>query len=345
MRIIKPSYEIYNIPDATNHVEVLKHLEKIARICYKSEDNITAISYINFLKNIRKRQHWAMFEHYVFTISVPSWIYTQMNDLTYKLSQESDTIMKLGYFHSTYWEGAKDKKYKYLISFSATSLNRIVSHPKFVKEDYPALMQIFDFMKDNYPVLMYEFDDENETDEKYNTDISFLTRDEIKKLPNWIREVHDTMTVHFVVDRGVTHEIVRHRPASYAQESTRYCNYSHGKFSSEITVIEPIFFNKETDALLFDLWKNSCETAEYQYFKLLEYGATPQQARTILPHSVKADLIMTGTIHEFKHFFKMRCAKDAHPQMLEVTRPLLLEANNKNKHYKNMFDENMDLLK
>lgn len=346
MKMIKPGYEIYNIPDATDKIGVYKYLERIARICYKSDEKINENSHIKFLNNIRERQHWTMFEHYIFTVSVPAWIYSDMNGLMYRMTQDSDALTKLGYFHSTYWEKAPRSKYKYLISFSVTSLNRIVSHPTFDRGKYTALMNLFRFMQNQYPLLTYGIEPEFTYDVDKN--ISFLTRDEIRNLPNWIREVHDWMAVQFTVDRGITHEIVRHRPASFAQESTRYCNYAQGKFNNEITVIIPSFFDtgmgEFSNSLVFDEWKRSCEVSERAYFKLLEYGATPQQARTVLSNSTKADIVMTASIHEFKHFFKMRCASDAHPQMLEVTRPLLLEANTENEYYQHMFDENMYLL-
>lgn len=102
---------------------------------------------------------------------------------------------------------------------------------------------------------------------------------------------HASMTVKFVVDRGVSHEIVRHRIASFAQESTRYCNYGQEKFGSEITVIKPCFYREYSEE--YDLWKAAIENAEYKYFQLLNAGSTPQEARTVLPNSLKTELIVT----------------------------------------------------
>lgn len=142
---------------------------------------------------------------------------------------------------------------------------------------------------------------------------------------------HYNMTIKFVCDRGVSHEIVRHRVASYAQESTRYCNYSKDKFGNEITVIKPFFFNNEqedgigyTDMRYF-YWKESCEWAEEYYFKLLELGATPQEARSVLPNSLKTEIVVTMNLRELRHFLRLRTAKAAHPQMREITIPLLNE--------------------
>ncbi len=132
---------------------------------------------------------------------------------------------------------------------------------------------------------------------------------------------HSSITVKFTCDRGVSHEIVRHRVASYCQESTRYCNYSNDDFGAEITVIKPLFFNEGTQG--YELWKEACENAENSYFKLLEYGCTPQEARAVLPNSLKTEIVMTANIRELRHFLKLRCSSAAHPQMKEVAMMLL----------------------
>lgn len=132
---------------------------------------------------------------------------------------------------------------------------------------------------------------------------------------------HGSLTVRFICDRGVSHEIVRHRLASYCQESTRYCNYSNDDFGAEITVIKPLFFYEGTQG--YELWKEACENAENSYFKLLEYGCTPQEARAVLPNSLKTEIVMTANIRELRHFLKLRCSSAAHPQMKEVAMMLL----------------------
>ena len=132
---------------------------------------------------------------------------------------------------------------------------------------------------------------------------------------------HCSFTVKFICDRGVSHEIVRHRMASYCQESTRYCNYSKEGFGSEITVIEPCFW--KTFSRHWVLWRDGCEAAEESYFLLLEQGATPQEARSVLPNSLKTEVVMTANIREWRHFLKLRCSPAAHPQMREVALILL----------------------
>ena len=137
---------------------------------------------------------------------------------------------------------------------------------------------------------------------------------------------HCVISVKFIVDRGVSHELVRHRMASYAQESTRYCNYSKDKFGNEITVIKPCFLDEDTEN--YRIWKSSCEAAEKAYFAMLDNDATPQEARSVLPNSLKTEICMTANLREWRHFFKLRAlgiTGKPHPQMLEVTVPLLAE--------------------
>lgn len=127
---------------------------------------------------------------------------------------------------------------------------------------------------------------------------------------------HGSLSVRFICDRGVSHEIVRHRLAAYCQESTRYCNYANDQFNGEITVIKPIFFGEDTP--VYRIWKRSCETAEIAYFDLLNEGCTAQEARAVLPNSLKTEVVMTADIREWRHFIKLRNSPAAHPQMREV---------------------------
>lgn len=132
---------------------------------------------------------------------------------------------------------------------------------------------------------------------------------------------HEKITAFFVVDRGISHEIVRHRIASYSQESTRYCNYSADKFSNEIVVIEPFFYVDKPE--LYRLWEEACLFSQECYMNLIS-TSTPQEARSVLPNSLKTEIAVTFNLREWRHFFKLRCSKAAHPQMRQVTIPLLL---------------------
>lgn len=143
---------------------------------------------------------------------------------------------------------------------------------------------------------------------------------------------HEKITVKIICDRGVTHEIVRHRLASYTQESTRYCNYTKDKFGQEITVINPPFWQDTSDLSerAFNrgkraVWLEAMQKAEEAYMTLIKLGATPEEARSVLPNSLKTEIMVTMNLREWRHFFKLRTAKAAHPQMREIAQPLLEE--------------------
>jgi thymidylate synthase (FAD) len=133
---------------------------------------------------------------------------------------------------------------------------------------------------------------------------------------------HFAVSVRFICDRGVSHELVRHRLASFSQESTRYCNYSKGKFG-QITVIRPCFWTYGGEN--YKLWYDTCLRAEDSYFNMMASGAKPQEARTVLPNSLKTELVMTANLREWKTVFKQRTAPMAHPQMRQLMIPLLAE--------------------
>lgn len=131
---------------------------------------------------------------------------------------------------------------------------------------------------------------------------------------------HFSVSVRIICDRGVSHEWVRHRLASYSQESTRYCNYSGAKFGGEITFIRPYF--AEPGQPLYAEWEKAMKNAENSYFEMLAMGARPEDARSVLPNSLKTEFICTMNLREWRHFFRLRCAPAAHPAMREIAVPL-----------------------
>ena len=142
---------------------------------------------------------------------------------------------------------------------------------------------------------------------------------------------HASASYKIVCDRGVLHEIVRHRLFSYAQESTRYCNYKGG-----VEFIVPCWFEDDFETRFYldiedgwpeeeNEWVNVMEMCEESYLTLLHCGWTPQQARSVLPNSLKTEIVVTGNLREWLHFFSLRCAKSAHPQMQEVANMLLMD--------------------
>jgi len=132
---------------------------------------------------------------------------------------------------------------------------------------------------------------------------------------------HEKITVKITCDRGVSHEIVRHRIASYSQESTRYCNYSQDKFGRELTLIKPYFWEEESQKYI--IWVNTMQIIEDAYNKLIDDGAKPEEARSVLPNSLKTEIVVTMNLREWRHFFKLRTSNKAHPQMRQIALPLL----------------------
>ena len=138
---------------------------------------------------------------------------------------------------------------------------------------------------------------------------------------------HEKITVRIICDRGVSHELVRHRIASFSQESTRYCNYSKDRFGGELTFIKPCFWNEENeeDRNKYNIWKESMEFIEKQYNKLIETGAKPEEARALLPNSLKTEIVVTMNLRQWRHFFKLRTDLASHPQMREIAGEILTE--------------------
>ena len=127
---------------------------------------------------------------------------------------------------------------------------------------------------------------------------------------------HASVSFKIICDRGVTHELVRHRLAGYSQESTRFCDYTAGKFGGELTFIKPCFWSEDNENFL--LWKETMARLEKNYFALRQNGARPEEARSILPNSLKTEIFMTANLREWRHILKLRTDKAAHPQMREI---------------------------
>jgi len=134
---------------------------------------------------------------------------------------------------------------------------------------------------------------------------------------------HSMLTVKFICDRSTSHELVRHRMASFAQESQRYCNYAKDKFGSEITFIRPCYLNDDTRP--YAIWRKAMKEAENAYFDLLDIGLMPQEARAVLPNSTKTEVVVSANYREWRHILRLRTAMDAHPQIRLLMRQLLAD--------------------
>lgn len=301
MRIIKPSATLmeHNVPP-------YEFIERVGRTCYKSEDLITEGSAEKFVKGLVNRQHWAMLEHETLFLLVSGMFMEDfLNDM-----QEYTNALK--FFNITYERNIN------IISGSFRSF-----HDLFVAGIYYSkpVEHLEHFLRTNYP-LVFGDSEPNKLGIYHEIDCLLFSREKfINTFKNrWdILSRHLTHTFLFVCDRGVSHEFVRHRVASFAQESTRYCNYSKEKFGNEIAVIEPCFW--DSNSAEYNEWKNSCRQSEICYFNLITLGkATPQEARTVLPNSLKTELIITATEEEWQHIVNLRylgTTGSPHPQMKE----------------------------
>lgn len=334
MKIVKADAKLLDRAGMSDY----QFLEKVGRICYKSEDHITEGSAARFIKSLVARRHFAMLEHVTLRFRIE---YKKGQESLYDLLIDEadgnvDSVKYLRINHDeTFWilSGSIRSFFDYLEHWVNTSSDKLE-----VSSDISYLLLL---LADAYPEVFEQMltDDIRAasascnkyfgpggtahyiqllSEENFNTCLEQAELTDNVTLLNLYR-YHKTHTALFICDRGVSHELVRHRPCSFAQESTRYCNYSKDKFGNELTVIEPCFFEEGSE--LYDLWYKSCLMSEYAYFNLLGAGATPQQARDVLPTSVKTEIVMTAYEDEWQHIINLRyhgTTGAPHPQMLEV---------------------------
>lgn len=280
MKMINPSVALIKESDP------FKKIERVGRTCYKSEDMITEDSAKKFYSGLVKRQHTAMVEHATFVFQVDAETYCYLYGhkfLNYTMNED-----------------------RFLISGNLRALN---------ESGETILLKA---LHDIDPALVYVPHPVNF--EEYCGEVKVINLEDLKDLSAEEFMAHAYFTFHFICDRGVTHEIVRHRPASYAQESTRYCNYTKDKFGGEITFIKPAHWDSLHDHIKFR-YVRAFETCEDEYARLISYGQTPQQARAVLPNALKTEIIMTANAGEFEHFFDLRSRATTgapHPDMKVV---------------------------
>ena len=287
MKLIKPSFEIWNQPAGLEGV--YKQIERVGRVCYKSEDKITEGSAKPFVDRMIKSGHGAMLEHGTVYLKV------------FNVIENSELIDKY-------------KSNKYSVVKEGTEVYNC--HGDILYGSCKCITT-------NYRVLV---------ENGWLDDLKYICKP---------TEYHEKrITVHFVCDRGVSHEFVRHRVMSFAQESTRYCNYSKDKFGNELTFIQPCWLDDERlklygphhtvirDKSLESIFIASLNNAEKDYIDLIDLGWKPQEARAVLPNSLKTELVVTGFVSDWNHFFDLRARGTTgapHPQAKELAEPLMKE--------------------
>ena len=307
MKIVSPSFELLP-PHGTAQMDVLQRIERCGRICYKSEAKITEDSCVKFVGGIISRGHEAVLEHatLIFLLDFHTW----------SVMQEQIAQMEQ---HDRY-------VYESFLRFTNDVSRPIVSGNIRAWRDYLKACRVVyghvppfaDVIVDKYPVLFPEFLGTPHCNRPAKHTIEQLAVGDLYTINEKL--THYDRTVIFTCDRGVSHEIVRHRPASYCQESTRYCNYSKEGFGGEIAVIKPSYLHIGSQG--YNIWAKACRNAEMAYFDLLTYGCVPQEARAVLPTSLKTEVCMTTYLSEWRHFLNLRGSTAAHPQIRELALPL-----------------------
>lgn len=286
MKLIKPSFEIWEQPAGLEGV--YKQIEKVGRVCYKSEDKITEDSAKPFVDRMIKSGHGAMLEH--------GTVYLKVTNKGLSLDNYDKNQVENKYISNPYSKVIFGKYPKY----------------NSYEEKLEATQEVY--ITTNYRVLV---------DNGWLDDLQYICEP---------TEYHERrVTVHFVCDRGVSHEFVRHRVMSFAQESTRYCNYSKDKFGGEITFVLPNWMTSpiwDENDKAGHIFLQTMKISEDVYLELLSEGWIPQQARAVLPNSLKTELVVTGFTSDWNHFFDLRARGTTgapHPQAKELAEPLMKE--------------------
>ena len=299
MRVVSPSFEI--LEDLDRQSPAVR-IEACGRICYKSEDKISESSAEPFIKGIIKHGHNSVLEMAVSSLKVTV-------DTEAIATQFINTLPR-------YLQIDRLEKKVFLITGSIRAFRELYLAHNTVK----LVKAVTGFLAQRYPLLFFDLSPKRGWVPQSGVLVEKLSLDEIDSLSADLLVKHRYIAVKFVVNRAVTHEIVRHRPCSYLQESQRYCRYSESKFGNEVAFVKPMFFQEDSEE--FRLWEKAMAETEKIYLKLLE-TSSPQAARTVLPNSCKTELITYANLLEWLHIFRLRTSPAAEPSMREVMIPLL----------------------
>lgn len=309
MKVLQPSFEILEpLPRLT-------HIERCGRTCYKSEDRITHDSSGKFVQMLLQNGHTTVLEHSSYIFDVGGFFYKEIRKYI-EVVESKGVLVMLRCTHDR----------RFIVSGNVRAWIDFLDACAELTGHLPSLFRIDEVVTNTEKLTLFgKFYD------LYGFN-GFGTLDEITKWDlDTVNEkmVHWDESVRFIGDRGFTHEVVRHRISSPSQESTRYCNYGAGKFGNEISVIDicnhiqDLKVSTEDKMNLIGIWYAAMEFAEQQYMAMIELGAPAQIARSVLPQSTKAEIVITANLREWVWIFTKRCAPAAHPQMRELMLPLL----------------------
>ncbi|MED9974116.1 MAG: FAD-dependent thymidylate synthase [Streptococcus salivarius] len=281
MKLIKQSFEFINQTDFSL-VGIKKHIERCARVSYKSEDKITDTSYEKFVNMLESRGHDRPLEFGTVYLS--------------RTSQKEDNMEWLDKYAYNPWS-------KFSFGNGSTRINGELRNTVYVTTNYRVIKE-----------------------HHWEDDLQYLCE------PTEYH--HKRYTVHMILDRGVMDEFRTHVGLSHLAESTRYVNYSKKKFGSELTFIKPCWLDDEKlklygpyhivirDKSPESIFIANLNNVERDYLDLIKLGWTPQQARSVLPLSIKSELISCGFEDVWTNFFYRRDAPDAHPMAQEIAKPM-----------------------
>lgn len=297
MRVIEPSVTIL---DELDQQSLPVRIEFCGRICYKSEHRIDAESAIPFVRRMAEHGHNSVLE---------------MGVTTFRLSCPKREIVDTFFF--------RQPKFLHIDRLGPTELLSTASVRAYIEMamqhgDDAIAMAVAQQLKAEHPYF-FETRSLPSCPQAATISLTKVPLAEIEQLPGEQLGKHRFLAVKFIVNRAVTHELVRHRPCTFLQESQRYCRYSADKFGNEVTFIKPLFFDEASPEYV--IWKQSMEAMEAQYLRLLE-TATPQAARTVLPNSCKTEIIVYANLAEWRHILTLRTSAAAEPSMREVMIPL-----------------------
>ena len=301
MNIIPPSYEIL---DSLDQQSLAVRIELCGRICYKSEDKIDLESAIPFVRKMAEHGHNSVLEMGVVTVRVS---YSDPQLLTELMATQPR------YLHID----SPDEQTLLITGSVRAFREMLIFHP-----DCILVKAMAAFLSACHPYFFETILPAAGLQNDASISVAKVSLNDVDNLSPALRLKHRHVGVKFLVNRAVTHEIVRHRPCSFLQESQRYCRYSENKFGGEVTFIKPMFYQEGSPE--YDMWKKAMEDTEQIYLKLLK-TSTPQAARTVLPNSCKTELIVYANLQEWKHIYKLRTTKAAEPSMREVMIPLYEE--------------------
>jgi thymidylate synthase (FAD) len=301
MRIIKPKASI--IFDM--EIDPNRKIEYIGRVCYNSEDKITADSHVKFISSLIDKKHYSVTEHHVFVLEVSQQLYYEIKELNPKF---------LNMTFSCTIDDRHDELY--LISGSTRGFVDL-----YKKSSNIFLQIILSFLSKRYPTLYGGKDIYGDITSIQKALVKKeLSFEDIQNLEPRIRNLHKYISAKVICDRAIANEIVRHRTFSFSQASTRYINYGKQK---GITIIDSPFYTK---GLKRFIWLYANKVSEISYLTLIKFfKSTPQEARSVLTNSLKTELVMTNNIQGWNEFFILRDHKDAHPQIIEIAHELHLE--------------------